>query len=178
MIELARLPLAGRPARRMADEPGPALGPGVLGVDVSPRSVDDVAHTVVQLLLDDDQAGFDQSLLDTPVVADVLAADGTLVARELFDHDRFRRRLRRERDDGGAELRGVLVLTDGELPPPWVRMAFLRVPLDSTAGTELVVARSTADELATAVHDSHAAGLIGESDRATALMTLEQRHPD
>src|SRR5690349_20469098 len=102
---------------------------GLLGVDVRGRSIDGQDQTVVQILLDDDRPGFDPTLLDAPMVAELTDPDGRTVATEPFDHDRFRQRLRAERDAGESVLRGVLVLTDGELPPPYVRLAFLPVAI-------------------------------------------------
>lgn len=171
--------LSGSPVRVTFDDAGAEVPPGVLGVDVAPRRVDGVDHTVVQILFDDDVEGFDPSLLDAPLVADITAGSGepVVVARDLFDHDQFRRRLRAERDLGRSVLRGILVLDSGSLPPPWVRLAFLPVDLAGTAGGTLRVRRSTAAELRSGVEAAHAAGEIDDAGRATALATIEQRHP-
>lgn len=175
-VELLRLELTGAPVRQMFDD-GSAL-PGVLGVDVTAREIDGSAHTAVQLLLDDDVPGFDIALLDQPVVVDVVAADGSVVARELFDHDQFRRQLRAERDLGRSNLRGVLVLSGGSLPPPWVRLAFLQVDLGSTAGTRLVARRTSVADLLAGVEAAFAAGELTDDERRTAILSVEQRHPN
>src|SRR3546814_6945504 len=57
-------------------------------------------------------------------------------------HDRFRHDLRADQEAGGRVLRGVLVLTGGELPPPHVRLAFLPGSVSGTAGTTLAVVRT------------------------------------
>ncbi len=75
-------------------------------------------------------------------------------------------------------LRGVLVLTDGELPPPWVRLAFLPVALDTTAALTLVVRRTTVGNLIAGVERAYSAGELTDSERSTALTSIEQRHPD
>lgn len=170
------LDLDGGPRRVVLDaaSPNPV---GVVGVDVAPRDIDGVAHTVVQLLLDDDAAGFDAALLDAPIVAEVRDTDGTVLARELFDHDVFRRRLRIERDQGRSTARGVLLLDQGSLPPPWIRLAFLAVPIESTAGATLVIADSTVDALRGGIEAAHSAGELSDDERATALQTLQHRHP-
>lgn len=189
MSELARVALTGEAVQHMAGAPGTSLAHGVLGVDVRGRVVEGTPHVVVQLLLDDDVADVDSSLLDAPLIAEVLATDtdegatdtgsGTdaVIARELFDHDAFRRRLHEDRRRGTSQLRGVLVLTDGQLPPPWIRMAFLPIDLAATAGAELVLGRRSTEQLLDDVHAAHAAGRISETERTAAIVTLEQRHP-
>lgn len=178
LVELLRLELTGAPLR-MTSEDGPSTStPGLLGVDVAPREVDGVAHTVVQVLFDDDTPGFDAALLDAPLIADLVEGDGTVVARELLDHDRFRRQLRAERDLGRSNLRGVLVLTGGSLPPPWVRLAFLPVDVAVTAGRQLVLRRSSVPDLLAGVDAAYAAGELTDDERRTAVTSVEQRHPD
>lgn len=176
-MELLRIDLAGTATRVNFDgaSPGPT---GVLGVDVAPTVIDGAAHTAVQLLLDDDAPGFDAGLLDGPVVVDLVTSSGVVLARELLDHDRFRRQLRAERDLGRSTLRGVLVLTEGALPPPWVRLAFLPVDLASTAGALLVLRRSTVPDLLAGVDAAHGAGELTDDERRTAITSIEQRHPD
>lgn len=170
--------LTGRPVQTMAEDAGSPMGRhGVLGVQVSGRSIDGQDHTVVQILLDDDRPDFDRTLLDAPLVAELSGPDGRTLAREPFDHDEFRRRLRSEREAGESILRGVLVLTDGELPPPYVRLAFLPVPLGDTAGITLVVRRTTVTELLHALDDAYERGEVTDRERQAVTMTIEQRHP-
>ncbi len=149
---------------------------GLVGVDVSSRDVDGVAHTVVQLLLDDDVAGFDRGLLDGPMIAEL--ADGDrVVAREAFDHDVFRRRLLAERQAGTSTTRGILVLTEGEPPPPWVRLAFLPVPIESTAGQTLRIVTTTVPELLAGVDEAYGRGEVTDEERRALIVSIEQRHP-
>ena len=124
----------------MAGEPGATLVPELVGIDVTRRAVDGVEHTVVQVLLDDDRPDFAPAFYDAPIVADVVHPDGSVVARELLDHDRFRRQLAAEREEGRSERRGVLLLDDGQVPEPWVRLAFLPVPLASDRGDHAAAA--------------------------------------
>lgn len=170
--------LDGGPRRLIVEEPSAEVPAGVVGVDVAPRDIDGSAHTVVQVLLDDDVEGFDTTLLDAPLVAEVRGADGAVLARDLFDHDAFRRRLRVERDRGRSVARGVMLLEHGALPPPWVRLAFLPVALADTAGSTLHVADSTVERLRAGIESAHAAGELTDDERITALRTLEHRHPD
>jgi len=176
-VELLRIDLAGEPVRVTFDGDG-AVPPGLLGVDVAATALDGEAHTTVQLLLDDDTPGFDDSLLDAPLVVDLVDGGGSVAARELMDHDRFRRQLRAERDLGRSNLRGVLVLTNGSLPPPWVRLAFLPVDLRSSAGNRLVLRRTTVPDLLAGVDAAYAAGELTDDERRTAVTSIEQRHPD
>src|SRR5690242_3934842 len=99
-MELLRLALAGGPRRVTNDNGASAIDPMVAGVDVTGRDLDGSATTVVQLLLDDDDPRFDHSLLDGPLVAEIVDAAGAVIGREPFDHDRFRRQLRAEREAG------------------------------------------------------------------------------
>ncbi|MBK9561510.1 MAG: hypothetical protein IPO44_18755 [Candidatus Microthrix sp.] len=85
------------------------------------------------MMFDDDRSGFDPSLIDPPSSPRCGRRRATW-SLELFDHDAFRRRLYAERQAEGDELHGVLVLSDGELPPRYLRLAFLPVPLAGTAG--------------------------------------------
>lgn len=176
-VVLARVDLTGEPLRHMADDAPAVLAHGVLGVDISAGSVDGTDHTVVQVMLDDDRPGFDHTLLDSPLLADIVGADSSLAARELLDHDRFRRELRAERDDGVEERRGVLVLTDGELPPPWIRLAFLPVALSATVGCSMVLTSATAEELLAGVDAATSAGEMTDGERAAAVATIEHLHP-
>jgi hypothetical protein len=176
-VELLRIDLTGAPVRVTFDD-GTGSTPGVLGVDVTDRIIEGAPHTVVQFLVDDDAPGFDPDLLDGPVVVDLVDGDAAVLARELLDHDRFRRQLRAERDLGRSTLRGVLVLTDGSLPPPWVRLAFLPVELASTGGAQLVLRRSTVPDLLAGVDAAHAAGELTDDERRTAITSIEQRHPE
>ena len=97
-VVLARIDLTGAPLQLMAHDVPGVLADGVLGVDVRAGSVEGADHTVVQVMLDDDRPGFDRTLLDGPLLADVVDAAGSLAARELLDHDRFRQELRAERE--------------------------------------------------------------------------------
>lgn len=176
-VELLRTELPGRPIQAETAPGSPPFERGILGAAVSPKTIDGTEHTVVQLLFDDDHPTFDPSLLDCPLVAELRTPAGDVVTRELFDHDRFRRQLQEERATGGKELRGVLVLTGGELPPPYIRLAFLTVPVAETAGCELVVIRSERDALAAAIHAGHADGSLTDREHRGLLTTVEQRHP-
>ena len=183
-MELISIPLAGGPAQVMVQEQGAVTGPhGVLGVDVASRTIDGHAWTVVQLLLDDDHPLFDRTLLDAPVVAEVRThghADcgaPVALALEPFDHDAFRRRLHEEQAAGESTTRGVLVRTGGQLPPPYVRLAFLPIELARTAGADLLVRRTTVAELVAGVEAAHAAGEVSDDERRALLVTIEQRHP-
>lgn len=176
-MELVRLELTGAPLR-VTPELDPSMStPGLLGVDIAARDVEGLAHTVVQVLFDDDTPGFDAGLLDGPLLVDVLDARGEVLGRELLDHDRFRRQLRAERDLGRSNLRGVLVLTDGSLPPPWVRLAFVPIALSDTAGTTLVLHRSSVPDLLAGVEAAYGDGQLTDDERRTAITSIEQRHP-
>lgn len=178
-MELAHLDLTGRPAQVMAeDERSPMGRHGVLGIDLVGRALDGREHTVVQILLDDDRPGFDPTLLDGPMVAELRGADGAVLAQEPFDHDRFRQRLHAERRTGESLTRGILVLTDGELPPPWVRLAFLPIDLTATADSALTVRRTTVAELLEGVDRAYARGEITDQERQALVVTIDQRHPD
>jgi hypothetical protein len=96
----------------------------------------------------------------------VWSSAGDLVARELFDHDAFRRRLYAEREAEGDQLHGVLVLSEGELPPPYLRLAFLPVPLAGTAGHTLSVVRSARTELIDGIEAAFCRGLAHRSSAA------------
>lgn len=181
-MDLISLPLTGGAAQRMVQDTTTFEGPfGVLGVDVAGRAIDGRRWTVVQLLLDDDHPLFDHSLLDAPVVAEVRKAgadDGpATLALEPFDHDRFRRQLQQEQDAGEATTRGVLVRTGGQLPPRYVRLAFLPLDLEATAGADLLVRRTTVAELVAGVEAAYAAGEVTDDERRALLVTIEQRHP-
>ncbi|MFP5579587.1 MAG: hypothetical protein ACLGIZ_15350, partial [Acidimicrobiia bacterium] len=112
-MDLLRLELIGGPGRVETAVGSPAWERGVLGVDVSALAVEGEDHTVVQVLFDDDAPGFDGTLLDSPLVAELRTPSGDVVVRDLFDHDRFRHELRADQEAGGRVLRGVLVLTGG-----------------------------------------------------------------
>ena len=177
-VRLFQIGLTGEPQQVLApigaDDGLPA---GVMGIDVSRRVVRGEAQLVVQLLLDDEAGGFDPALLDAPVIAEVFTADGRTVAREPFDHDRFRRRLRDELADGRQVTRGVLVLERGELPPPWIRLAFLPIELASAPGCTLVVRTTTRADLVTGVDNAYSAGELSDEERTTMLTSIDQRHP-
>ena len=182
-MELISLPLTGGPTQVMVADQGAITGPhGVLGVDVASRTIDGHAWTVVQLLLDDDHPLFDRSLLDAPVVAEVRthghegAGEPVVLALEPFDHDAFRRRLQAEQEAGESATRGVLVRTGGQLPPPYVRLAFLPIGIAATAGADLVVRRTAVAELVAGVEAAHANGEITDHDRRALLTSIEQRH--
>ena len=176
-MDLLRLELIGGPGRIETSVGSPAWERGVLGVDVTGLAVEGEDHTVVQVLFDDDAPAFDRSLLDAPLVAELRTPAGDVVVRDLFDHDRFRRALQADQEAGGRELRGVLVLTGGELPPPYVRLAFLPVGVDGTAGTTLAVVRTDVADLVAAVDGALAVGEISEAEHRALHTTIEQRHP-
>jgi hypothetical protein len=180
-VEVARIPLTGHPVRvergAAPEVPGAdLLGIDLFGVDVAGRDVDGSPHTVVQVLLDDDASGFDRTLLDGLLVAEVLDGD-TVRAREPFDHDAFRRRLHAEREAGERTTRGVLLLTGGELPPPWIRLAFLPVAIADTAGAVLVVRRTTPAELVAGVEEAHALGELTDDEHLSVLTVIDQHLP-
>lgn len=176
-MDLLRLELIGGPGRVQTAPGSAAAERGVVGVDVSALSVEGDPHTVVQLLLDDDTPGFDRSLLDAPMLAELHNASGDVAIRELFDHHQFRERLLAEQQAGGNELRGVLVLPGGELPPPYVRLAFLPVPIDKTAGATLAIVRTDAEALVRAVDDALAQRKIDRIEHRSMKTAVEQRHP-
>lgn len=181
-VALLRINLTGAPLRLHADVSGGVVEElGILGVDVSPREIAGENYSVVQLILDDQRPDDEGSLLDSPLVADVVRAgddpDSAPLARALFDHDDFREKLRREHEAGESVTRGILILNEGELPPPWIRMAFLPIPLKVTAGMSLVVHRSTVDELVSGIETSFAQGLATEDERRSMLVSIEQHHP-
>ena len=176
-MELLRVELSGVAAQA---ETAPGSEPydlGVLGVAVHPKEIDGLEHTVVQMMFADDRSDFDPSLLECPLVAEVRTPAGDLIARELFDHDAFRRRLHAERQADGDELRGVLVLSDGELPPPYLRLSFLPVPLAATAHTTLSVVRSARNDLIDGVEAGFADGSLTDRQRRDLIVAIEQRHP-
>lgn len=176
-MELIRIALGGRPSQMQTAPGDPSYEAGVLGVALSPKTIDGDEHTVVQLMLDDDRPGFDRTLLDCPLVAEIRTPAGDVVTRELFDHDVFRQRLHDERAVGGDELRGVLLLTDGQLPPAYLRLAFLTVPVADTDGCLLAVVRSDRDDLVAAIDAGHAAGALADSEFRSLSTMIEQRHP-
>ena len=175
--DLLRLELIGAPGRIETAPGSPASERGILGVDVRGMGIDGDPHTVVQVLFDDDAPGFDRSLLDAPLVAELRAPNGDVVVRDLFDHDRFRHRLHDEQQAGGSTLRGVLVLPGGELPPHYVRLAFLPVDVTGTAGTTLAVVRTDVPDLVMAVDDALERGEVTEAQHRALLTSIEQRHP-
>jgi hypothetical protein len=128
-------------------------------------------------MLDDDRPAFDRSLLDDPMTAEVRTPAGDVLTRELFDHDEFRRRLHVEQSEGGDELRCVVLLTDGRLPPAYLRLAFLPVAVEATDGCDLVVVRHDREELLAAVRASRDDGRLSERDHRSLRTAIEQRHP-
>jgi hypothetical protein len=175
--QLAHIALTGQPLRAMAAEGGDSQRSGVVGIDVAERRADGAVYTVIQLLFDDDLAGFDRQLLDSPLLAEVLDANGQIVRREPFDHDQFRQTLHTEHAGGTAVTRGVLVRTEGELPPPWVRLAFVPLAVSATAGATLVIRRTTVAELRSGVDQAYALGEISDQERLAVLLSIDQRHP-
>ena len=176
---LAQIELSGRPAQFLAEDERSPLGRhGVLGLDITGRVIDGQPQTVVQVLLDDDRPGFDPTLLDGPMVAELRDPGGAVLAQEPFDHDRFRQRLLDERRAGESLMRGILVLTDGELPPPWVRLAFLPIEIATTERSVLTVRRTTVTELLEGVDRAYARGEITDQERQALVVTIDQRHPD
>jgi hypothetical protein len=174
-VELLRVHMTGAPVR--VDATSTTI-PGVLGLDVARRDVDGLPYTVVQLLLDDDHPWFDPTLLDGAVVAELISdADGAVLAREPFDHDGFRRRLRAEQESGESTTRGILVLDDGELPPRWIRLAFLSIDLVRTVGATLVLRRTTFEDLADGVEAARARNEITAAERDGLLLTIDQHRP-
>jgi len=175
--DLLRLELIGGPGRVETAPGSPAAERGIIGVDVSALVVEGDPHTVVQVLFDDDAPGFDRTLLDAPMLAELRNATGDVVIRDLFDHHEFRQRLLAEQQAGGNELRGVLVLPSGELPPRYVRLAFLPVPLDRTVGAQLAVVRTDVESLRKAIDDARRDGNIDAIEHRSMSLALGQRHP-
>lgn len=151
---------------------------GVLGLAVDSKEIDGTDHTVVQVMFDDDRSDFDASLLECPLVAEVRTPAGDVLTRELFDHDRFRRRLQADRESKGTELRGVLLLTGGALPPPYLRLGFLALPLADTAGCILAVVRTGRSELVAAVEAGFADGSLTDAEYRALGTAIDQRHPN
>lgn len=162
---------------------------GVLGVDISARTVGDTNYTVVQILLDDERPDGDLSLLSCPLVAEITRPPGPaqsesdelkesdVVASALFDHDQFRRKLKSEVDAKESVTKGVLLMDQGQLPEPWVRLAFVEIPLRITAGLELRIYRSTVEELLSGVESAYGVGRISDSERSALITSIEQHHP-
>lgn len=176
-MELIRIRSMGRPAQMQTSPGEPPFEAGVLGVAMSPKEIDGTEHTVVQLMVDDDRPGFDEGLLHDPVLAEIRTPAGDVITRDLFDHDEFRQRLHAERAEGGEELRGVLLVTDGGLPPRYLRLAFLPVAVADTEDCDLVITRHDRDELLAAVDASHAGGALADHEHRALRITVEQRHP-
>ena len=132
---------------------------------------------MVQVLVDDDHPGLAPALVDGPMVAELASPDGSVSAREPFDHDAFRRRLQAERDAGESTARGVLVLNGGEPLPRWVRLAFLPVPIEATGGAVLVVRSTTVADLVAGVEEAFARGGVTDVERRAILLSIEHRHP-
>ena len=172
-----RIRSMGRGAQVQTPPGSPEFERGVLGAAISPKAIDGSEHTVVQVMFDDDRPGFDRSLLDCPLVAEVRAPADDVVTRELFDHDRFRRDLHAERAGGGDVLRGVLLLTDGELPPAYLRLAFLDLPVADTDGCDVAIVRSRREELIGAIDAARADGSLGDDEHRALTTTIDQRHP-
>lgn len=175
-MELIQIALGGQPSQMQTAPGDPSFEAGLLGVALSPKDIDGTAHTVVQAMFDDDRPGFDRSLLDCPLMAEVRTPAGDVVTRELFDHDEFRRALHAERADGGNELRGVLLLTGGELPPAYLRLAFLDIPVEETAGCSLVLVRSDRDDLVEAIDAGRADGSLRDEEHRSLTTMIDQRH--
>ena len=182
--ELISVELDGGPAQVLTAEQATLEGPpGLVGVDVATTAIDGHATTVVQLLLDDDHPLFDRTLLDAPVVAELRThghgrgAAPVVLALEPFDHDAFRRQIAAEAAAGESTTRGVLVRTGGQLPPPYVRLAFLPVELATTAGACLTVRRTTVAELVAGIEAAFARGEVTDDERRAVLVAIEQRHP-
>ena len=176
-MELLHLALGGQPSQMQTAPGDPPFDAGLLGVALSPKDIDGTPHTVVQAMFDDDRPGFDSSLLDCPLTAEIRTPAGDVVTRELFDHDTFRRALHAERAGGGNELRGVLLLTGGELPPAYLRLAFLDLPIGDTAGCSLVIARSDRDDLVEAIDAGLQDGSLSDGEHRSLATMIEQRHP-
>ena len=177
-MELLTVELSGVTAQAETATGSDPYDLGLLGLAVHPKKIDGLEQTVVQMMFDDDRSGFDASLIECPLVAELRSSSGDLVARELFDHDVFRQRLHAERQAEGDELHGVLVLSDGELPPRYLRLAFLPVRLAATAGHTLSVVRSTRTELIDGVEAGFADGSLTDRQRRHLIVAIEQRHPE
>ncbi len=176
-MELLRLELTGREGQVTTPPGSPPHEIGLLGVDVSTLELEGEEHVVVQALFDDDTPGFDPALLHGPLVADLVDGEGTSVARELFDHESFRRDLAAEQEAGVDDLRGVVVRSGGELPPRYLRLAFLALPVADTDGATLVLRTADREELIAGVEVAHTRGEISDEERRSLLVTIEQRHP-
>ncbi len=162
----------------MQTSPGDAaFEAGVLGLAVSPKIIDERDQTVVQAMFDDDRPGFDPSLLDCPMTVEIRTPAGDVVTRELFDHDGFRRSLHAERSAGGDDRRGVLLLTNGAMPPAYLRLAFLDVPVADTADCSLVVSRFERDDLVAAIDAGRDDGSLSPGEHRSLSTMIDQRHP-
>lgn len=176
-MELIRLALGGQPSQMQTAPGDPPFEAGLLGVALSPKDIDGSPHTVVQAMFDDDRPGFDTTLLGCPLTAEIRTPAGDVVTRELFDHDAFRHELHAERASGGNELRGVLLLTGGQLPPAYLRLAFLDLPIGDTDGCTLVVSRSERNELVEAIDAGLQDGSLSDAEHRSLSTMIEQRHP-
>jgi hypothetical protein len=176
-VELLRVELSGVDAQAETATGSDPYERGVLGISVGQKEIEGTDHTVVQVMFDEDRPGFDAALLECPLVAEVRTPAGDLISRDLFDHDAFRQRLRVDRDVGDNDLRGVLLLTDGELPPAYLRLAFLPTPLDHMGGCTLVVVRSERHDLEGAIEQGYGDGSLTDGEFRGLMATIEQRHP-
>ena len=176
-MELLRVELSGVAAQAETATGSDPYERGVLGISVDSKRIEGTDHTVMQVMFDDDRPGFDARTLECPLVAEIRSPAGDLITRELFDHDAFRQRLRADRDTGGNDLRGVLLLTDGELPPAYLRFAFLDTALGHLGGCTLVVARSDRDDLVASIEQGYGEGLLTDEEYQGLMTTIDQRHP-
>ena len=176
-MELLRVELSGVAAQAETATGSDPYERGVLGISVDSKRIEGTDHTVMQVMFDDDRPGFDARTLECPLVAEIRSPAGDLITRELFDHDAFRQRLRVDRDTGDNDLRGVLLLTDGELPPAYLRFAFLDTPLARIGGCTLVVARSERVDLVASIEQGYGDGSLTDEEYQGLMTGIDQRHP-
>ena len=81
------------------------------------------------------------------------------------------------RDTGDNDLRGVLLLTAGELPPAYLRFAFLDTPLARIGGCTLVVARSERVDLVASIEQGYGDGSLTDEEYQGLMTGIDQRHP-
>ena len=73
--------------------------------------------------------------------------------------------------------RGVLLLTAGELPPAYLRFAFLDTPLARIGGCTLVVARSERVDLVASIEQGYGDGSLTDEEYQGLMTGIDQRHP-
>ena len=70
-----------------------------------------------------------------------------------------------------------LLLTAGELPPAYLRFAFLDTPLARIGGCTLVVARSERVDLVASIEQGYGDGSLTDEEYQGLMTGIDQRHP-